>query len=207
MARGPKYKVPRRRRLKGKTNYYKRYRMVLSGHPRFVVRKTNKYIWVQVVVAKPQGDHVIAAAHSQELVKLYGWKGATSNTPAAYLTGLLAAVRALKAGIKYAVPDIGLYRPTKGAKVFAAIKAANDAGLRVPMGNGVSPSEDRIKGEHISAWAELLREQNPAMYERLFSQYIARGFDPSRLPSHFEEVKKKIMEEYREVISMIGGGE
>ncbi|MEM4827748.1 MAG: 50S ribosomal protein L18, partial [Desulfurococcaceae archaeon] len=25
MARGPKYKVPRRRRREGKTNYYKRY--------------------------------------------------------------------------------------------------------------------------------------------------------------------------------------
>ncbi|MEM4452579.1 MAG: 50S ribosomal protein L18, partial [Thermosphaera sp.] len=39
MARGARYKVPRRRRREGKTNYYKRYVMILSKRPRFVVRK------------------------------------------------------------------------------------------------------------------------------------------------------------------------
>ncbi|MET1159416.1 MAG: 50S ribosomal protein L18 [Thermoprotei archaeon] len=201
MARGPRYKVPRRRRREGKTNYYKRYKMILSGHLRYVVRKTNKYIWVQIIQAKPQGDHVIAAAHSRELVKKYGWKGGTGNTPAAYLTGLLASLRALKAGVKYAVPDIGLHRPTRGAKVFAAIKAANDIGLKVPVSDEVIPSEERIKGEHIAAWAKLLKETDPAKYERFFSQYIARGFDPVNLPSHFEEVKNKIIEDYKDVLS------
>ncbi len=200
MARGPKYKVPRRRRREGKTNYYKRYKMILSRHPRFVVRKTNKYIWVQIIEAKPQGDHVIAAAHSRELVKKYGWKGGTGNLPAAYLTGLLAALRARKAGIEYAVPDIGLHAPTKGAKVFAAIKAANDAGLKVPLGEEVVPSEERIRGEHIASWSKILRENDPSRYERLFSQYIARGFDPADLPSHFEEVKNKILEDYKDVL-------
>ncbi|MEM4369715.1 MAG: 50S ribosomal protein L18, partial [Desulfurococcaceae archaeon] len=146
MARGPKYKVPRRRRREGKTNYYKRYVMVMSGHPRFVVRKTNKYIWVQIIVAKPEGDHTIAAAHSRELVTKFSWKGGTSSTPAAYLTGLLAALRALQKGIEYAVPDIGLHRAIKGSIVFAAIKAANDAGLKVPVSEEVLPSEDRIRG-------------------------------------------------------------
>jgi len=193
MARGPKYKVPRRRRREGKTNYYKRYRMVLSGHLRFIVRKTNKYVWVQVVKALPQGDQVIAAAHSRELVKKYGWKAGTRNVPSAYLTGLLAALRALKAGVTYAVPDIGLHKPTRGAVVFATIKAANDVGLKVPVGKEVIPSDERIRGEHIAAWAKILKEQNPEKYARLFSQYIARGFDPQDLPKHFEEVKFKIL--------------
>ncbi|HID04226.1 MAG TPA: 50S ribosomal protein L18, partial [Aigarchaeota archaeon] len=124
MAHGPRYKVPRRRRREGKTNYYKRYIMVLSGKPRLVVRKTNKYIWVQIIIAKPQGDVTVAAAHSRELVKRYGWLGGTKNTSAAYLTGMLAALRALKAGINYAVLDIGLHRPVRGARVFAALKGA-----------------------------------------------------------------------------------
>lgn len=194
MARGPRYKVPKRRRREGKTNYYKRYRMVLSGKPRFVVRKTLNYIWVQVIEHHPIGDKVIAAAHSRELVKKYGWKGGTANTPAAYLTGLLAALRALEKGVKYAVPDIGLHAPTKGGMVFAAIKAANDVGLKVPMGEEVAPSEERIRGEHIAAYAKMLKEEGKL--ERFFSKYLERGLDPEMLPAHFEEVKKLILRDY-----------
>lgn len=194
MARGPRYKVPRRRRREGKTNYYKRYRMVLSGKPRFVVRKTLNYIWVQVVEHHPIGDKVITAAHSRELVEKYGWKGGTANTPAAYLTGLLAALRALKKGVAYAVPDIGLHEPIKGALVFAAIKAANDAGFEVPMGEGVAPSEERIRGEHIAAYAKALKEEG--RLEKSFSKYLEKGLDPESLPAHFEEVKGLILKDY-----------
>ncbi|WP_048191953.1 50S ribosomal protein L18 [Pyrolobus fumarii] len=208
MARGPRYKVPRRRRREGKTNYYKRYVMILSGHPRFVVRKTNKYIWVMVVKAKPEGDITVAAAHSRELVKKYGWKGGTKNVPAAYLTGLLAALRALKAGIRYAAPDIGLHRPTRGAKVFAAIKAANDVGLEVPMSPEVAPSEERIRGEHIAKYAEMLETSNPELFERRFSMYLKAGLNPKDLPKHFEEVKTRILEDYKDVLAAVkaGGG-
>jgi large subunit ribosomal protein L18 len=194
VARGPRYRVPRRRRREGKTDYYKRYRMVLSGHPRFTVRKTLNYIWVQVAVAKPKGDHILAAAHSRELVKKFGWKGGTANTPAAYLTGLLAALRALEKNIKYAVPDIGLHRPTKGSMVFAAIKAANDAGLKVPMSEEVAPSLDRIRGVHIAAYAKMLKEKG--LDKTRFSKYYERGLDPEALPSHFDEVKKTILAYY-----------
>lgn len=194
MARGPRYKVPKRRRREGKTNYYKRYRMILSGHPRFVVRKSNKYIWVQVVIAKPNGDETVAAAHSRELVSKFSWKAGTCNTPAAYLTGLLASLRALKKGITYAVPDIGLHRATKGAIVFAAIKAANDAGLKVPLGEDIVPSHDRITGKHIAEYARLLKEKG--LFETRFSKYIQRGFDPEQLVSHFEDVKNSIIKAY-----------
>jgi large subunit ribosomal protein L18 len=194
LAKGPRYKVPKRRRREGKTNYYKRYVMVLSGHPRFVVRKTNKYIWVQVIVAKPIGDVTIAAAHSRELVTKFSWKGGTCNTPAAYLTGLLAALRALQKGVKYAVPDIGLHRATRGAIVFAAIKAANDVGLKVPLGDEVAPSEDRIMGKHIAEYAKLLKERG--LFEARFSKYLERGLDPEKLPEHFNEVKEAILKAY-----------
>lgn len=194
MAKGPRYKVPKRRRREGKTNYYKRYVMVKSGHPRFVVRKTNKYIWVQVVIAKPEGDHTVAAAHSRELVTKFSWKGGTANTPAAYLTGLLAALRALRAGIKYAVADIGLHRATKGSLVFAAVKAANDVGLKVPIGEEVVPSEDRICGKHVAEYAKMLKEQG--LLEKRFSKYLERGLDPESLPQHFLGVKQAILSYY-----------
>ncbi|WFO75814.1 50S ribosomal protein L18 [Desulfurococcaceae archaeon MEX13E-LK6-19] len=207
MARGPTYKVPRRRRREGKTNYYKRYRMILSGHLRFVVRKTLKHVIVQVIKAAPQGDITIAAAHSRELVKKYGWKAGLGNTPAAYLTGLLAALRAKKAGVTYAVPDIGLHAPTKGAKVFAAIKAANDVGLKVPVSDEVVPSEDRIRGVHIALWAKKLKEESPELFEKRFSLYLQRGFDPENIPEHFEEVKNKIINDYKDVLEKGGEGE
>jgi len=199
MAHGPRYKVPRRRRREGKTNYYKRYVMVLSGKPRLVVRKTNKYIWVQLVVAKPQGDVTVAAAHSRELVKHYGWKGGTGNTSASYLTGLLAGLRALRAGFKYAVLDIGLHRPVKGSRVFAALKGALDAGLEVPHGDGIFPDPGRIRGEHVAKYAAMLKESMPDAYEKRFSSYLARGLEPEKLPEHFDEVKSKILESYRDV--------
>lgn len=198
MAHGPRYKVPRRRRREGKTNYHRRYRMILSGHPRFVVRKTNKYVWVQVIKASPKGDIVVAAAHSKELEKKYGWKGYGNSLPATYLTGLLAALRAKKAGVEYAVPDIGLHKPTVGARVFAAIKAANDVGLKVPVGEEVVPNENRIKGEHIADFAKALKESNPEEYQRRFKTLLERGLAPETYPHHFEETRSKILEDYKQ---------
>ncbi|UXD22945.1 50S ribosomal protein L18 [Ignicoccus pacificus DSM 13166] len=201
MAHGPRYRVPRRRRREGKTDYHKRYRMVLSRHPRFVVRKSNKYVWVQVIEVAPEGDKVIAAAHSRELEKKYGWKGSGNSLPAVYLTGLLAALRAKKAGISYAAPDIGLHKPTKGARIFAAIKAANDAGLEVPVGEEVVPSEERIKGEHIAEYAKMLKENNPEEYNKRFATLLKKGFAPENYVEHFEEVKSKILEDYKQAQS------
>ncbi len=199
MAHGPRYRVPRRRRREGKTNYHKRYRMVLSRHPRFVVRKTNKYVWVQVIEVAPEGDKVIAAAHSRELEKKYGWKGSGNSTPAVYLTGLLAALRAKKAGISYAISDIGLQNPSKGARVFAAIKAANDVGLEVPVGEEVVPSEERIKGEHIAEFAKTLKEENPEEYNKRFATILKKGGVPEEYVNMFESVKSKILEDYKQV--------
>lgn len=196
MGHGPRYRVPWRRRREGKTNYYRRLKLIKSGKPRFVVRRTNKYIVVQVAEARIDGDKIIAAAHSRELVKLYGWKGGTKNTSAAYLTGMLAAYRALQKGVKEAVLDIGLHEPVKGSRVFAALKGAIDAGLEIPHSEEILPSEDRIAGKHISEWASQLASSDPDFYNRQFSEYLKRGFKPEDLPSHFEEVKEKIQQEY-----------
>ncbi len=96
MATGSRYFVPFRRRREGKTDYYQRTRLVVSDVPRMVVRKTNRHIIVQLVTAEMDGDRTLVAANSAELEK-YGYKGSTSNTPAAYLTGMLFAVKAKKA--------------------------------------------------------------------------------------------------------------
>lgn len=200
MARGPRYKVPFRRRREGKTNYRKRLRMIISGKPRLVIRKTNKYIVTQLVEAKVEGDRILASAHSSELKK-YGWKASYSNTPAAYLTGLLIGFKSIRAGIKEAIVDIGLHRPVKGAKIFAVLKGAVDAGLEIPHGEEKLPSQDRIKGKHIANYALLLKENNPEKYERQFSLYLKSNLPPENLPAHFEEVKERIIKMFKEVES------
>ena len=194
MAKGAAYKVPRRRRREGKTNYYRRYRYILSRAIRFVVRKTNKYILVQVIKATPIGDIVIASAHSRELIKLFGWKAGTKNTPAAYLTGFLAGVRARYMGVEKAVLDIGLHTPTKGAKVFAAAKGAIDAGLQIPVNEEMIPTIDRIKGETIAEYARTLKSSNPEKYQKQFNSIISKGFDPEKIPELFDHVYKNIIQ-------------
>ncbi len=211
MGHGPRYRVPWRRRREGKTNYYKRLKLIRSGKPRLVVRRTNKYIIVQVAEARIEGDRMIAVAHSRELVKRYGWLGGTANTSAAYLTGFLAALRARRAGVEEAVLDIGLATPTPGSRVFAALKGALDAGLRVPHSPEILPGEERIRGVHIAEWASKLAESDRERYERLFSKYLSRGLRPEDLPAHFDEVLSRIREEYSDLLAerseAVGGGE
>ena len=190
MAHGSKYKVAFRRRREGKTNYATRMKLVDVDKARLVVRVSNANVIVQVINVAKDGDVTVASAHSKELNKL-GWKAGNKNTSAVYLTAYLCGKKAVAAGVDYAVADIGLKSPIKGAKVFAAVKGAADAGLNVPYGESIIPSEDRINGEHIAEYAESLDEDE---LKAKFSQYFAKGLHPADLPEHFEEIKNKIDE-------------
>lgn len=169
----PRYKMPFRRRREGKTNYKKRLKLLLSGKPRLVVRKSLKYIRAQIIVFDEKGDRTLAAASSRELKKL-GWKFACDNLPAAYLTGLIIGKKALKKGIEKAILDMGLYPSTKGSRIYAVVKGAIDAGLKVPCSEEVLPSEERIRGEHIANFLEKFKD----------------------IPQEFEKMKEKIGEVY-----------
>src|SRR3989304_224151 len=115
MARNARYRVKLRRRREGKTDYQARKALVVSGKPRLVARSPLKNASVQIVVAKPHGDEVLAAAHSSDLKK-FGWKAPAGNVPSAYLTGLLCGLHAKKKGGTEAVLDIGLIPPPKGSR-------------------------------------------------------------------------------------------
>ena len=69
MATGPRYKVPFRRRREGRTDYHFRYKLILSRKPRLVIRKGNKNINLQLIVAEPAGDRTLLTVSSQELKK------------------------------------------------------------------------------------------------------------------------------------------
>ncbi len=152
MATGPRYFVAFRRRREGRTNYHARTRLVVATKPRMVVRKTNRHIICQIITAHMDGDRTHVAVNSSELRKL-GYEGSLNNTPAAYLTGMLLAVRALKAGQEGAILDIGLHRASRGARVFAALKGAVEAGFDIPHNEDILPTDERCKGEHIAEYA------------------------------------------------------
>jgi len=194
VARGPTYKVPKKRRREGKTNYYKRYVYVLSRATRLVVRKSNRYITAQIIRPTPIGDITLAAVHTSELVKKFGWKGGSKNISAAYLAGLLLGIKARLMGVEEAALDIGLNTPSRGAKVFAVAKGAIDAGLKIPVDEEMLPSWERIKGSDIARYAAELASRDPEKFKRQFSEILARGLDPAKCVEHFEEVLSRIVE-------------
>lgn len=197
MARGPGYSVPFRRRRKGKTDYKSRRALVLSGLPRLVIRSTSNYIITQIIKAEATGDRVVVSANSRELPEKYGWRGSCGNIPAAYLTGILCGYRAVASGIKEAVLDIGLQTPSRGARVFAALRGVIDTGVVVPHDEGVLPDESRISGRHIVDYANQL-SSNPDIYQRIFSKYLSRELRPEQLSEHVSSIKERIVSSFEE---------
>ncbi len=151
MATGARYRVRFRRVREGKTDYRARKKLLISGKPRLVVRKSLKHIIAQMVLPSERGDITLVSANSAELKK-YGYNEATGNTPAAYLTGLLLGYRAKQKNLNEAILDIGLYPATKGGRIFAALKGAVDAGINIPHDPEIFPTEDRIRGKHIDEY-------------------------------------------------------
>ena len=192
MAKGPRYRVPYRRRREKKTDYAARRVLATADRPRFVVRASGRNILVQVVRSEIEGDYVIAQASSKELKKSYGWNASGKNVPAAYLLGLIAGKKAKAAGVEHAILDIGLKRATAGNKVFAVVKGALDAGLDVPCDSDIIPPPERINGSIIAEYAEQM--EDPLEYETRFSVYLRRGLRPEAIQGHFEEVKARIEE-------------
>jgi len=192
MARNSRYCVPFRRRREGKTDYKAREAFVLSGKPRLVARGTLDNMIAQIIVAKPIGDEVLVSAHSKELAKKYGWKGPRGNIPTAYLTGLLCGLKAKARGTREAILDMGLHSPSKGARVLAVLKGVLDAGINVPCSREKLPDETRIKGEHITQYAQSLASDLEA-YQSRFSKYLEQKLPPENLPKHFEKVKEDLI--------------
>jgi large subunit ribosomal protein L18 len=193
MPHGSRYRVPLRRRREKKTDYQARKGFVVSGRSRLVARSSLKNTVAQIIIAKPQGDLVLAAAHSHELVKKYGWKAATGNIPAAFLTGLLCGLKAKKNGVSEAILDLGLVSPTKGSKVFATMSGVVDAGIVIPH-TEEKIINDRNRGYHIQDYAETLGV--PEEYAPKFSTLKAKGLAPEKFSDHFFEVRNAILTEF-----------
>jgi len=179
-----------RRRREGKTDYYQRKELVKSGKARLVVRCTLSHSLIQFIKAELKGDRVLLAATTREIQKKYGWNASTGNIPATYLTGFLAGLKARSAGLKEAILDVGIKKPSKGSKIYAGLKGVLDAGISVPVKENLLPEDVRIRGEHVANYWKKIGE--PTVKEYRFSQYLKNNLSPEKLPEHFEEVKQSI---------------
>ena len=150
MAKGPAYRVDYRRKRESKTNYKRRIDMLKSGTARLVIRPSNKHTLMQIVKYMENGDQVEVTTKSTELKK-YGWKHATGNIPASYLTGLICGLKAKQKNISEAIIDLGMNTSVKGSRIYAALKGAVDSGLNIKHDEKTLPSEERLTGAHIAS--------------------------------------------------------
>jgi len=139
-------KVKVKRRREGKTDYKARALFLKSKFPRLVIRKTNRYIIMQIISSKEAKDFTNFGITSK-ILSSFGWKSSFKNIPAAYATGLVFGKKAIEKGIKKAILDSGIIRSTKGSKIYAAVKGAKDSGLAIECNEKIYPSESRVLGE------------------------------------------------------------
>lgn len=190
MEKGKIFTLPFRRKRQGRTYYRKRLKMLMSNKCRFVVRMSLKNFQASLIEYSAAGDRVLLTVNSNILSKL-GWKGGAGNLPSAYLTGMLAAKKAMEKGITEAILDLGLNKSVKGSRLYAALAGALDAGLKIPFDQEMLPSKDRISGEHIAKYAQLLKKNNSKSGSQ-FSSYAKKGINPEDIKNHFNEVRGKI---------------
>lgn len=151
----------RRRRNEGKTDYKARLTLLKSSKPRFVVRKTNRYIIAQLVESEKAQDKIISGGSSQILLEK-GWpkesKGSLKSLPAAYLIGFIIAKKASDK-CKEALLDIGLHRNIKKSRIYAALKGALDAGIKIPHNPDVLPSIENIQKHKMGRFIDQIKEK------------------------------------------------
>ena len=173
--------VPYRRRRESKTDYNKRLKLLISHKTRVVIRKTLKNITIQFVNYDAKGAVIAASSSSIQLLKM-GWNYSRNNLSASYLTGLIAGKAAIEKGIKAAIVDIGMNESVKGSKLYSAVKGIMDAGVKINCSEKILPTEDRISGKHIAAYAAKLKEQGSY-----------KNVDASAIEKTFNDIKNKVL--------------
>ena len=154
-------KTQRRRRRERKTDYKARLALLKADRPRLVVRKTNRYILAQIVKSDTAQDKVLIECSSKELLTK-GWPkelaGSLKSLTAAYLTGYLL-VKKMKEKQGEFILDTGLNRNVKGSRLYAVLKGALDAGLKIAHKSEALPTDERIKSNEKTANLLKLKEK------------------------------------------------
>mgnify|MGYP001567222181 CR=1 FL=1 len=152
-----------RRKREHKTDYGKRLKLLKSGKPRIVFRKTNKYIIAQYVTSEEAQDEVKIGINSKKLLE-YGWpkenEGSLKSIPASYLTGVLIG-RKIFEEKETPIVDFGMLSVLHKTKIFAFLKGLIDAGLKIKCDSKAFPPQERIEGKHMKKkipFSEILKK-------------------------------------------------
>lgn len=142
----------KKRRRENKTDYLRRLKLLKSGKPRIVFRKTNKYILAQSVTSKQAQDKIEISVNSKELLK-YSWpkesSGSLKSITASYFTGFLIGKKIIAKKLENSIVDFGMLRTQHKSKPYAFLKGLIDAGIKISCDEEKLPSEERIKGTHL----------------------------------------------------------
>ncbi len=151
----------RRRRREQKTDYRARLALLKSQKPRLVIRKTNRALIAQIIISEGAQDQVTLTVTSKNLLA-HGWpkesQGSLKSLPAAYLTGFLAGKKA-KGKTPEAILDIGLQRNIPKSRVYAVLKGAVDAGLKVPHNPEIFPTPEMFAKHKLNKLMEGIKHK------------------------------------------------
>jgi large subunit ribosomal protein L18 len=153
-------KLDKRRRRENKTNYNKRLILLRGESPRLVIRKTNKYLILQIIESIHAQDKILYSFNTRDLLKL-GWpkekKGSLKSLGAAYVGGMVLGNKAKDLKNRLVV-DTGLIPSTKGSRIYAAIKGVSDSGITINYDKEIAPSKERIEGENEKIINDILNK-------------------------------------------------
>lgn len=145
-------KIQKKRRNEKKTDYGRRLKLLKSGRPRVVFRKTNKYIISQYITSIEAKDKVVFGVTSKDLLKS-GWpekaQGSLKSISASYLTGYLIGKQIIKRKLETPIIDSGMVLTIKGNKFYALIKGLIDSGVEIICDEKSLPAQERIEGQHL----------------------------------------------------------
>merc|ERR1712066_1114042 len=108
--------------------------------------------------------------------------------------------------------DVGIRRTCVGSRMWGALKGAVDGGLHIPHSTknfpGFKPPEEkgqegeydaeahkeRIFGNHVKEYMEMLQEEDPTKYEAHFSKFLENDIDADKMEDMYTEAHGKIKE-------------
>ncbi|MFX1514544.1 MAG: 50S ribosomal protein L18, partial [Promethearchaeota archaeon] len=102
-------------------------------------------------------------------------------------------LRAKKQNVEEAILDLGIFYHKN--RVLAAFKGLLESGLEIPFSEDFFPDniEETIKGSHIEQYANLLKNENPEEYEKIFSGYLQKNnVNPQKISQLVATTFKKI---------------
>jgi len=112
-----------------------------------------------------------------------------------------------------AILDVGLQTTCVGARMWGALKGAVDGGIHVPHTTKNFPGykaaeekgqeaeydaeahKDRIFGNHVKEYMEMMKEEDPTKYEAHFANYIKNDIEGDKLEDMYTEAMEKIKED------------